>query len=93
MNNQDIQAFRTLVNDDDGLRAKFFDAYEHGPGALAAMAKQHGFEVSEEQVVAALESVEADGELTDVELELVSGGGKSSQEVPMQVTYTRPDSE
>lgn len=92
MKNQDIQAFRTLVNDDDGLRAKFIGAYQHGPGAVAAMAKQHGFEVSEEEVVAALESVEADGELTDVELELVSGGGKNSQDVSPQ-HYSRPESE
>jgi hypothetical protein len=37
------------------------------------MASQHGFEASEERVLAAMKSVEADGELTDTELELVSG--------------------
>jgi predicted ribosomally synthesized peptide with nif11-like leader len=73
MDDQALQTFRTLVNEDAGLREKFFEAYRSGPAALAAMASQHGFEASEERVLAAMKSVEADGELTDTELELVSG--------------------
>jgi predicted ribosomally synthesized peptide with nif11-like leader len=74
MSEQAIEAFRNLVNDNVRLREDFIDAYLKGPAALTAMVRKQGFDASEEEVLAAVESVRAQDELTDAELELVSAG-------------------
>ena len=75
MNDQDIQNFRTRVSQDPALQAQFFDAWQDSCGALASLARQNGFDATTDGVLAAITKVSDSGELTDFELELVSGGG------------------
>ncbi|MES2495436.1 MAG: Nif11-like leader peptide family RiPP precursor [Pseudomonadota bacterium] len=74
MINQSVEKFRELVSEDSSLQPAFLEAFAKGPAALAQLAKQHGFDVSPAEVDAALAEISENGELSDFELELVSGG-------------------
>lgn len=75
MTTQAIDAFRKQVSSDQGLRNEFASAYAAGASALAALGRRHGFEFSEAEAAAAMK----DGELSEAQLDLVSGGGPKIQ--------------
>lgn len=74
MTTQSIEAFRQRVSEDEALHKDFADAYASGAAAVAALGQRHGFHFSAAEASAAMQ----DGELSDAELELVSGGGPIS---------------
>ena len=45
---------------------------------IAALAKTHGFTITSDEVYAHADFIGQDGDLTDFELELISGGGRGS---------------
>lgn len=71
MTTRAIEAFRKLVSENQALHKEFADAYTSGASALAALGQRHGFDFSEADAEAAIK----DGELSEAELEKVSGGG------------------
>lgn len=69
------QAFRQQTNSSPELQAAVASHFKNGSidyAALAALGRQHGHDVTTEDAVAVLSS-ESD-ELSDFEMELVSGG-------------------
>lgn len=71
---ESIEKFRERVNDDRSLQPAFLEAFAQGPAALATLAKTQGFEFSEAEASSALAELSKGGDLSDFELELVSGG-------------------
>ena len=54
-------------------------ANESGMGdEIATLAKTHGFTITSDEVYAHADFIGQDGDLTDFELELISGGGRGS---------------
>jgi len=74
MSVESIEKFRERINDDSALQEEFLTAFQEGPAALVALAKANGFEFTEAEADAAIEELSQGGELSDFELELVSGG-------------------
>jgi predicted ribosomally synthesized peptide with nif11-like leader len=75
MSLENIMKFRELANADASLRPRYLQAIGEGPSALAAMANQSGFDCNDAEMSDAVRAISTSGDLTDVELELVSGGG------------------
>ena len=75
MSLENILRFRDLANSDDSLASRYVSAIEQGPPVLVALAKESGFDCTESEMSAVIEQISASGDLTDLELELVSGGG------------------
>ena len=72
MSKQAAKAFRAAVNASEDLQAKVEALAAPTPAALAALAQEHGHDVT----AADIEAVAADGgELSDWEAALASGGG------------------
>lgn len=71
MTTQAIEAFRRRVGEDKALQKDFASAYASGAAALSALGRRHGFDFSEAEAQAAMK----DGELSEAQLDLVSGGG------------------
>lgn len=69
-----------------------FSSLLANPAALAALAQETGFDISEQDVIAAVNEARASGDLTDVELELVSGGGQNGCQVGDPITDPPRDS-
>ena len=80
----DFQSFRNAVLEDDDLQEAVVSIIntattnESGLGdSIATLAKNHGFTITSDEVYAHAEFLGQDGDLTDFELELISGGQKS----------------
>ena len=77
----DFNAFREAVLEDDDLQEQVISivntAAANGSGlgdGIASLAKNHGYTITSEEVYAHADFLGQDGDLTDFELELVSGG-------------------
>ncbi len=83
----DFQSFRNAVLENDDLQEQVMSiintATTNGSGlgdGIATLAKTHGFTITSDEVYAHADFLGQDGDLTDFELELISGGqvgGKS----------------
>ena len=79
----DFQSFRNAVLEDDDLQEQVISiintATASGLGlgdGIATFAKTHGYTITSDEVYAHAEFLGQDGDLTDFELELISGGQK-----------------
>ena len=77
----DFQNFRNAVLEDDDLQEQVMSivntAAANGSGlgdGIATLAKNHGYTITAEEVYAHADFLGQDGDLTDFELELISGG-------------------
>ena len=80
----DFNSFRNAVLEDDDLQEAVIsiinteNANGSGMGdSIATLAKTHGYTITSDEVYAHAEFLGQDGDLTDFELELISGGQKS----------------
>jgi len=72
--NETLTNFRQAVADSPDLQEKVKAGAD-----LVALGKENGYEFSQEELTASWEELqESDEGLTDFELEVVSGGGKTS---------------
>ena len=78
MSQEAVEKFLKSLDEDEGLRTKFTAAVaeeERSPAAVAAFAKENGFDFTEEDLENATKSVAAEPEaLSDKDLEAVAGG-------------------
>ena len=74
MNKSNVSAFRAKVNDSEELQATIRDQARAGTLNLVALGKEHGFDFTQDEVRELVEQLEGEGELSEFELELVSGG-------------------
>ena len=79
-----FQSFRNAVLEDDDLQEQVMSiintATASGSGlgdGIATLAKNHGYTITSDEVYAHADFLGQDGDLTDFELELISGGGRS----------------
>jgi len=79
----DFQSFRNAVLEDDDLQDEVMSVVmtetRNGSGlgdGIATLAKNHGYSITSEEVYAHQDFLGQDGDLTDFELELISGGGR-----------------
>ena len=79
-----FQSFRHAVLEDDDLQEQVMSiihtATANGSGmgdGIATLAKTHGYTITSDEVYAHQDFLGQDGDLTDFELELISGGQKS----------------
>ena len=77
----DFQSFRNAVLENDDLQEQVISivntATANGTGLeenIVTLAKNHGFTVTEDEVTQHADFLGQDGDLTDFELELISGG-------------------
>ena len=77
----DFQSFRHAVLENDDLQEQVMSiihtASANGSGmgdGIATLAKNHGYTITSDEVYAHSEFLGQDGDLTDFELELISGG-------------------
>ena len=77
----DFQSFRNAVLENDDLQEQVMSiihtATTNGSGmgdGIATLAKNHGYTITPEEVYAHQDFLGQDGDLTDFELELISGG-------------------
>ena len=76
----DFQSFRNAVLEDDDLQEQVISIVNtavNGSGlgdGIATLAKNHGYTITSEEVYAHADFLGQDGDLTDFELELISGG-------------------
>jgi len=77
----DFQSFRNAVLENDDLQDEVMSiintATANGSGmgdGIATLAKNHGYTITSEEVYAHADFLGQDGDLTDFELELISGG-------------------
>jgi len=80
----DFQSFRNAVLENDDLQDEVMSiintATANGSGlgdGIATLAKNHGFTITSEEVYAHQDFLGEGGDLTDFELELISGGQHS----------------
>ena len=80
----DFNSFRNAVLEDDDLQEQVISIIntattnESGLGdSIATLAKNYGFTITSDEVYSHAEFLGQDGDLTDFELELISGGQKS----------------
>jgi len=78
----DFQSFRTLVLEDDDLQEAVVSIINtvttNGSGlgdGIATLAKNYGYTITSDEVYAHADFLGQDGDLTDFELEMISGGG------------------
>ena len=81
----DFNAFREAVLEDDDLQEQVISivntAAANGSGlgdGIASLAKNHGYTITSEEVYAHADFLGQDGDLTDFELEMISGGAKGA---------------
>ena len=79
----DFNSFRNAVLEDDDLQEAVISiintATANGSGlgdGIATLAKSHGFIITSDEVYAHQDFLGQDGDLTDFELELISGGNR-----------------
>ena len=77
----DFQSFRNAVLENDDLQDEVMSvvmiATRNGSGlgdGIATLAKQHGYTITSDEVYAHADFLGQDGDLTDFELEMISGG-------------------
>jgi len=77
----DFQPFRNAVLENDDLQDEVMSvvmtATANGSGlgdGIATLAKTHGYSITSEEVYAHADFLGQDGDLTDFELEMISGG-------------------
>jgi len=77
----DFNSFRTAVLENDDLQDEVMSiintATINGAGlgdGIATLAKNHGYTITSDEVYAHADFLGQDGDLTDFELELISGG-------------------
>ena len=77
----DFQNFRAAVLEDEDLQEQVISivntATANGSGlgdGIATLAKTHGYTITSEEVYAHQDFLGQDGDLTDFELEMISGG-------------------
>ena len=77
----DFQSFRDAVLQDEDLQEQVISivntATSNGSGlgdGIATLAKTHGYTITSEEVYAHADFLGQDGDLTDFELEMISGG-------------------
>jgi len=77
----DFQSFRNAVLENDDLQDEVMSvvmtATRNGSGlgdGIATLAKNHGYTITSEEVYAHADFLGQDGDLTDFELEMISGG-------------------
>ena len=82
----DFQTFRNAVLEDDDLQDEVMSvvmtATRNGSGlgdGIATLAKTHGYTITSEEVYAHTDFLGEGGDLTDFELEMISGGGRGSR--------------
>ena len=82
----DFNAFRNAVLEDDDLQEQVMSivhtATANGSGlgdGIATLAKNHGYTITSEEVYAHADFLGQDGDLTDFELEMISGGSRGGQ--------------
>ena len=80
----DFQSFRNAVLEDEDLQEQVISiintATANGSGmgeSIATLAKNHGYTITPDEVYAHQDFLGQDGDLTDFELELISGGVRS----------------
>jgi hypothetical protein len=80
-----FQSFRTAVLEDEGLLEQVISivntATANGSGlgdGIATLAKNYGYAITSDEVYAHADFLGQDGDLTDFELEMISGGGYGS---------------
>ena len=83
----DFNSFRNAVIEDDDLQEQVISiintATANGSGmgdGIATLAKNHGYTITSEEVYAHQDVLGQDGDLTDFELELISGGQASAEQ-------------
>jgi predicted ribosomally synthesized peptide with nif11-like leader len=77
----DFQSFRDAVLEDEDLQEQVISivntATTNGSGlgdGIATLAKNHGYTITSDEVYAHTDFLGQDGDLTDFELEMISGG-------------------
>ena len=82
----DFNSFRNAVLENDDLQEQVMSiihtATTNGSGmgdGIATLAKSHGFTITPDEVYAHQDFLGQDGDLTDFELELISGGQSGDQ--------------
>jgi len=82
----DFQSFRNAVLENDDLQDEVMSvvmtATRNGSGlgdGIATLAKNHGYTITSEEVYQHADFLGQDGDLTDFELEMISGGQYSGQ--------------
>jgi hypothetical protein len=80
----DFQSFRKAVLEYDDLQEQVISivntATANGSGlgdGIATLAKTHGYSITSDEVYAHADFLGQDGDLTDFELEMISGGVRS----------------
>jgi len=83
----DFQSFRNAVLENDDLQDEVMSvvmtATRNGSGlgdGIAALAKTHGYTITSDEVYAHADFLGQDGDLTDFELEMISGGGRADEQ-------------
>ena len=83
----DFKSFRNAVLENDDLQDEVMSiintATANGSGmgdGIATLAKNHGYTITSEEVYAHQDFLGQDGDLTDFELELISGGGRADEQ-------------
>ena len=78
----DFNSLRNAVLEDEDLQEQVISivntATTNGSGlgdGMATLAKTHGYTITSEEVYAHADFLGQDGDLTDFELEMISGGG------------------
>ena len=79
----DFQSFRNAVLEDEDLQDEVMSvvmtATRNGSGlgdGIATLAKNHGYTITSEEVYAHTDFLGQGGDLTDFELEMISGGNE-----------------
>jgi hypothetical protein len=82
----DFRTFHNAVLEDEDLQEQVISivntATAKGAGlgdGIATLAKTHGYSITSEEVYAHTDFLGQDGDLTDFELEMISGGGYGSR--------------
>ena len=80
----DFNSFRNAVLEDENLQEQVISivntATTNGSGlgdGIATLAKTHGYTITSDEVYAHADFLGQDGDLTDFELEMISGGSRS----------------
>ena len=83
----DFNSFRNAVLENDDLQDEVMSvvmtATRNGSGlgdGIATLAKNHGYTITSEEVYAHADFLGQDGDLTDFELEMISGGGQRDEQ-------------
>ena len=81
----DFQSFHNAVIEDEDLQEQVISivntATANGPclgDGITTLAKTHGYSITSDEVYAHTDFLGQDGDLTDFELEMISGGGYGS---------------